>query len=85
MEKFTFYKDTLKKLFLREEFVVEAESYEQAEKKAKEYLSETFENVALRGKSPVVSVGYVWDSLEDVDDLEALRILDKDKNVIATN
>ena len=57
MKKFTFYKDTLKKLFLREEFVVEAESYEQAEKRAKEYLEETFENVALRGKSPVVSAG----------------------------
>lgn len=85
MKKFTFYKDTLKKLFLREEFVVEAESYEQAEKRAKEYLEEAFENVALRGKSPVVSAGYVWDSLEDVDDLGVLRILDKDQNVIITN
>ena len=85
MKKFTFYKDTLKKLFLREEFVVEAESYKQAEKRAKEYLEETFENVALRGKSPVVSAGYVWGSLEDVDDLGALRILDKDQNVIITN
>ena len=85
MKKFTFYKDTLKKLFLREEFVVEAETYEQAEKKAKSYAEETWDNALLRGENPVVSRDYVWDSLEDVDDIGAIRILDSDENIIAEN
>lgn len=82
MNKFTFYKDTQFKLFRRDKFIVEAETYEQAEKKAKSYAEETWDNALLRGENPVVSRDYVWDSLQDVDDIGAIRILDSDENII---
>lgn len=86
MKKFTFFKDTQMKVWMRKKFVVEAENIELAKQRAAGLLDETLENAARKGDvSTVSSELHTW-TLEDIGyPGGTILILDEDENLIAEN
>ena len=89
MEKFKFYKDNQISVWYRDTFVIEADSYEEAQNKAKSYVDECWENAEIRGESPVVSSEVLWNTAEHLNAFDVgsptARILNDGEEVIAEN
>lgn len=86
MSKFTFYKDTQMKVWMRKKFVVEAENIELAKQRAAGLLDETLENAARKGDVSTVSSELLTWTLEDIGyPGGTIQIFDENENLIAEN
>ena len=89
MKKFKFYKDNQISVWYRDTFVIEADSYDEAQNKAKSYVSECWENAKTRGEDPVVSSEVLWNTAEHLNAFDVgfptTQILNSCEEVIAEN